>query len=82
MGRLKGLDSVKGCLAHLEGAPAEGKLPARIVKKGEMSTAVRRAANAMRGVSTNVVFCPLAVGTPNGTENSAKAFSFLNTDWR
>ena len=34
------------------GAPAEGRLPARIIRKDEIGTAVRGAANAARGVST------------------------------
>ena len=34
------------------GAPAEGRLPARIIRKEEMASAVRGAANAARGVST------------------------------
>ena len=34
------------------GAPAEGRLPARIIRKEEIATNVRGAANAARGVST------------------------------
>ena len=34
------------------GAPAEGRFPARIIRKEEIATAVRGAANAARGVST------------------------------
>ena len=34
------------------GAPAEGRLPARVIRKEEIATAIRGAANAARGVST------------------------------
>jgi 5-deoxy-glucuronate isomerase len=34
------------------GAPADGRLPARIIRKEEMTTAVRGGANAARGVGT------------------------------
>ena len=55
------------------GAPAEGRLPARIIRKEEMPTAVRGGANAARGVSTLVDSDDLAerltvyeIHTPSG----------------
>jgi 5-deoxy-glucuronate isomerase len=47
--RLQATDSFEVAIG---GAPAEGKLPARIISRGEIPRAVRGGANAARGVST------------------------------
>ena len=46
------LEAVDAFEAALGGAPAEGKLPARIIRREEIATSVRGDANAKRGVST------------------------------
>ena len=40
------------CEFAIGGAPAEGRLPARVIRKEKITTAVRGGANAARGVST------------------------------
>ncbi len=47
--KLEAIDSFEIALG---GAPAEGKLPARIIPRDQIATAVRGGANAKRGVST------------------------------
>jgi 5-deoxy-glucuronate isomerase len=47
--KLEGIESFEVAIG---GAPAEGKLPARIIRRDQIPTAVRGGANAKRGVST------------------------------
>jgi 5-deoxy-glucuronate isomerase len=47
--KLEGIESFEVAIG---GAPAEGKLPARIIRREQIPTAVRGGANAKRGVST------------------------------
>jgi 5-deoxy-D-glucuronate isomerase len=46
------LETIDALEIALGGAPAEGKLPARIIPHDQIATAVRGGANAKRGVST------------------------------
>ena len=46
------LEAIERFEVAIGGAPAEGKLPPRIIKRNEIPTAVRGGANAARGVST------------------------------
>jgi 5-deoxy-glucuronate isomerase len=46
------LEGIEPFEVAIGGAPAEGRLPARIIRKEEMATAVRGGSNAARGVST------------------------------
>ena len=46
------LEGIEPFEIAIGGAPAEGRLPARIIRKEEIATAVRGGSNAARGVST------------------------------
>jgi 5-deoxy-glucuronate isomerase len=46
------LEAIEPFEIAIGGAPAEGRLPARIIRKEEIATAVRGGSNAARGVST------------------------------
>jgi hypothetical protein len=46
------LEAIEPFEVAIGGAPAEGKLPARIIRRDEIPSAVRGGANAKRGVST------------------------------
>jgi 5-deoxy-glucuronate isomerase len=46
------LEAIEPFEAAIGGAPAEGKLPARIIRRDQIPSAVRGGANAERGVST------------------------------
>jgi 5-deoxy-glucuronate isomerase len=46
------LEAIESFEVAIGGAPAEGKLPARIIRRNQIPSAVRGGANAERGVST------------------------------